>query len=138
MLFDNLIVTSLYYALFLIFIVIIIFLVTREINLWYWRINERIELLEKMTKSLEFLENENSEWKKYENEKENEKANKIKELEKNILKISNQIIDKSPKNSVSIAESEKDKFNKVFLHFDILKPKSPYFLIGFKALKFEM
>ena len=64
---------------------------------------------------LEFLENENSEWKKYENEKENEKANKIKELEKNILKISNQIIDKSPKNSVSIAESEKDKFNKVFI-----------------------
>ena len=58
MLFDNLILTSLYYALFLIFIVIIIFLVTREINLWYWRINERIELLEKMTKSLEFLENE--------------------------------------------------------------------------------
>ncbi|RAL56147.1 hypothetical protein BLM37_01285 [Candidatus Gracilibacteria bacterium GN02-873] len=58
MLFDNLIVTSLYYALFLIFIVSIIFLVIREINLWYWRINERIELLEKMTKSLEFLENE--------------------------------------------------------------------------------
>lgn len=58
MLFDDLIVTSLYYALFLIFIAIIIFLVTREINLWYWRINERIELLEKMAKSLEFLENE--------------------------------------------------------------------------------
>lgn len=58
MLFDNLIVTNLYYALFLIFIVIIIFLVTREINLWYWRINERIELLEKMANSLEFLENE--------------------------------------------------------------------------------
>ena len=58
MLFDNLIVTSLYYALFLIFIVSIIFLVIREINLWYWRINERIELLEKITKSLEFLENE--------------------------------------------------------------------------------
>lgn len=58
MLFDNLILTSLYYALFLIFIVIIIFLVTREINLWYWRINERIELLEKMANSLEFLENE--------------------------------------------------------------------------------
>lgn len=30
----------------------------REANLWYWRINERIELLEKMAKSLEFLENE--------------------------------------------------------------------------------
>jgi hypothetical protein len=58
MLFDNLIVTSLYYALFLIFIAIIMFLITREANLWYWRINERIELLEKMTKSLEFLENE--------------------------------------------------------------------------------
>ena len=58
MLFDNLIVTSLYYALFLIFIAIIIFLITREANLWYWRINERIELLEKMTKSLEFLGNE--------------------------------------------------------------------------------
>ena len=58
MLFDNLIVTSLYYALFFIFIVAIIFLVTRQINLWYWRINERIELLEKMAKSLEFLENE--------------------------------------------------------------------------------
>lgn len=58
MLFDNLIVTSLYYALFLIFIAIIIFLIMREANLWYWRINERIELLEKMTKSLEFLENE--------------------------------------------------------------------------------
>lgn len=57
MLFDNLILTSLYYALFLIFIVIIIFLVTREINLWYWRINERIELLERIAKSLEFLEN---------------------------------------------------------------------------------
>ena len=66
---------------------------------------------------LEFLKNENSEWKKYENEKENEKANKIKELEENILKISNQIIDKSPKNSVSIAESEKDKFNKVFIKY---------------------
>ena len=58
MLFDNLIVTSLYYALFLIFIAIIIFLITREINLWYWRINEKIELLERMAKSLEFLENE--------------------------------------------------------------------------------
>ena len=58
MLFDNLIVTGLYYALFLIFIAIIIFLITREINLWYWRINERIELLERMAKSLEFLENE--------------------------------------------------------------------------------
>lgn len=58
MLFDNLIVTSLYYALFLIFIAIIIFLIMREANLWYWRINERIELLEKMAKSLEFLENE--------------------------------------------------------------------------------
>ena len=58
MLFDNLILTSLYYSLFLIFIVIIIFLVTREINLWYWRINEKIELLERMAKSLEFLENE--------------------------------------------------------------------------------
>lgn len=58
MLFDNLIVTILYYALFLIFIAIIIFLITREANLWYWRINERIELLEKITKSLEFLENE--------------------------------------------------------------------------------
>ena len=58
MLFDNLIVTSLYYALFLIFIAIIIFLIMREANLWYWRISERIELLEKMAKSLEFLENE--------------------------------------------------------------------------------
>lgn len=66
---------------------------------------------------LEFLKNENSEWKKYENEKENEEANKIKELEENILKISNQIIDKSPKNSVSIVESEKDKFNKVFIKY---------------------
>lgn len=71
MLFDNLIVTSLYYALFLIFIVIIIFLVTREINLWYWRINERIELLEKMTKSLEFLENE------IKNQKENSQNKNI-------------------------------------------------------------
>jgi len=35
MLFDNLIVTSLYYALFLIFIAIIIFLIMREANLWY-------------------------------------------------------------------------------------------------------
>lgn len=58
MFFDNIIFTILYYALFLIFIVSIIFLVIREINLWYWRINERIELLEKMAKSLEFLENE--------------------------------------------------------------------------------
>jgi len=58
MLFDNLIVTSLYYALFFIFIVAIIFLVTRQINLWYWRIDEKIELLERMAKSLEFLENE--------------------------------------------------------------------------------
>ena len=66
---------------------------------------------------LEFLENENSEWKKYENEKENEKANKIKELEENILKTSNQIIDKSPKNSISIADNEKDKFNKVFIKY---------------------
>lgn len=66
---------------------------------------------------LEFLENENSEWKKYENEKENEKANKIKELEKNISEISNQIIDKSPKNSISIADNEKDKFNKVFIKY---------------------
>lgn len=66
---------------------------------------------------LKFLENENSEWKKYENEKENEKANKIKELEKNILEISNQIIDKSPKNSISIADNEKDKFNKVFIKY---------------------
>ena len=66
---------------------------------------------------LEFLENENSEWKKYENEKENKKANKIKELEENILKISNQLIDKSPKNSISIADNEKDKFNKVFIKY---------------------
>ena len=66
---------------------------------------------------LEFLKNENSEWKKYENEKENEEANKIKELEENILKISNQIIDKSPKNSISIADNEKDKFNKVFIKY---------------------
>ncbi len=71
MLFDNLILTSLYYALFLIFIVIIIFLVTREINLWYWRINERIELLEKMAKSLEFLENE------IKNQKENSQNKNI-------------------------------------------------------------
>ena len=71
MLFDNLIVTSLYYALFLIFIVSIIFLVTREINLWYWRINERIELLERMAKSLEFLENE------IKNQKENSQNKNI-------------------------------------------------------------
>ena len=71
MLFDDLIVTSLYYALFLIFIAIIIFLVTREINLWYWRINERIELLEKMAKSLEFLENE------IKNQKENSQNKNI-------------------------------------------------------------
>lgn len=58
MFFDNIIFTILYYALFLIFIVSIIFLVIREINLWYWRINEKIELLERMAKSLEFLENE--------------------------------------------------------------------------------
>lgn len=71
MLFDNLILTSLYYALFLIFIVIIIFLVTREINLWYWRINERIELLERIAKSLEFLENE------IKNQKENSQNKNI-------------------------------------------------------------
>jgi hypothetical protein len=71
MLFDNLILTSLYYALFLIFIAIIIFLITREINLWYWRINERIELLEKMAKSLEFLENE------IKNQKENSQNKNI-------------------------------------------------------------
>ena len=71
MLFDNLIVTSLYYALFLIFIVSIIFLVIREINLWYWRINERIELLEKIAKSLEFLENE------IKNQKENSQNKNI-------------------------------------------------------------
>lgn len=71
MLFDNLIVTILYYALFLIFIAIIIFLITREANLWYWRINERIELLEKMTKSLEFLENE------IKNQKENSQNKNI-------------------------------------------------------------
>jgi|GEM_PF-1234697 hypothetical protein len=71
MLFDNLIVTSLYYALFLIFIAIIIFLITREVNLWYWRINEKIELLEKMTKSLEFLENE------IKNQKENSQNKNI-------------------------------------------------------------
>ncbi len=71
MLFDNLIVTSLYYALFLIFIVSIIFLVIREINLWYWRINEKIELLERMAKSLEFLENE------IKNQKENSQNKNI-------------------------------------------------------------
>ena len=71
MLFDNLIVTSLYYALFLIFIAIIIFLITHEANLWYWRINERIELLEKMAKSLEFLENE------IKNQKENSQNKNI-------------------------------------------------------------
>ena len=71
MLFDNLIVTSLYYALFLIFIVSIIFLVIREINLWYWRINERIELLERIAKSLEFLENE------IKNQKENSQNKNI-------------------------------------------------------------
>lgn len=71
MLFDNLIVTSLYYALFLIFIAIIIFLITREINLWYWPINKKIELLEKMTKSLEFLENE------IKNQKENSQNKNI-------------------------------------------------------------
>ena len=71
MFFDNIIFTILYYALFLIFIVIIIFLVTREINLWYWRINERIELLEKMAKSLEFLENE------IKNQKENSQNKNI-------------------------------------------------------------
>ena len=69
--FDNLIVTSLYYALFLIFIVSIIFLVIREINLWYWRINEKIELLERMAKSLEFLENE------IKNQKENSQNKNI-------------------------------------------------------------
>ena len=58
MLFDNLIVTSLSYALFFIFIVAVLFVVTRQINLWYWRIDEKIELLERMAKSLEFLENE--------------------------------------------------------------------------------
>lgn len=71
MLFDNLIVTSLYYALFLIVIAIIIFLIMREANLWYWRINERIELLEKMAKSLEFLENE------IKNQKENSQNKNI-------------------------------------------------------------
>lgn len=71
MLFDNLIVTSLYYALFLIFIAIIIFLIMREANLWYWRINERIELLEKMAKSLEFLEND------IKNQKENSQNKNI-------------------------------------------------------------
>ncbi len=71
MLFDNLIVTSLYYALFLIFIAIIIFLITREVNLWYWRINEKIELLERMAKSLEFLENE------IKNQKENSQNKNI-------------------------------------------------------------
>lgn len=71
MLFDNLIVTSLYYALFLIFIAIIIFLIMREANLRYWRINERIELLEKMAKSLEFLENE------IKNQKENSQNKNI-------------------------------------------------------------
>ena len=71
MLFDNLIVTSLYYALFLIVIAIIIFLITREINLWYWRINKKIELLERMAKSLEFLENE------IKNQKENSQNKNI-------------------------------------------------------------
>ena len=71
MLFDNLIVTGLYYALFLIFIAIIIFLITREINLWYWRINKKIELLERMAKSLEFLENE------IKNQKENSQNKNI-------------------------------------------------------------
>lgn len=71
MLFDNLIVTILYYALFLIFIAIIIFLITREINLWYWRINKKIELLERMAKSLEFLENE------IKNQKENSQNKNI-------------------------------------------------------------
>ena len=71
MLFDNLIVTILYYALFLIFIAIIIFLITREINLWHWRINKKIELLERMAKSLEFLENE------IKNQKENSQNKNI-------------------------------------------------------------
>ena len=71
MLFDNLIVTSLYYALFLIVIAIIIFLIMREANLWYWRINEKIELLERMAKSLEFLENE------IKNQKENSQNKNI-------------------------------------------------------------
>ena len=43
----------------------------REANLWYWRINERIELLEKMAKSLEFLENE------IKNQKENSQNKNI-------------------------------------------------------------
>ena len=76
-----------------------------------------VKSLRSQKDELEFLENENSEWKKYENEKENEKANKIKELEKNILEVSNKIIDKSPKNSISIADNEKDKFNKVFIKY---------------------
>ncbi len=71
MFFDNIIFTILYYALFLIFIVSIIFLVIREINLWYWRINEKIELLERMAKSLEFLENE------IKNQKENSQNKNI-------------------------------------------------------------
>ena len=42
---------------------------------------------------LEFLENENSEWKKYENEKENEKANKIAKLKEDITKKDKEISD---------------------------------------------
>lgn len=42
---------------------------------------------------LEFLENENSEWKKYENEKENEKANKIAKLKEDIAQKDKEILD---------------------------------------------
>ena len=42
---------------------------------------------------LEFLKNENSEWKKYENEKENEKANKIAKLKEDISKKDKEISD---------------------------------------------
>ena len=42
---------------------------------------------------LEFLENENSEWKKYENEKENEKAIKIAKLKEDITKKDKEILD---------------------------------------------
>ena len=42
-------------ALYIILFFIIVFLLIREINCWYWKINERAQKLNKIDKNLQFI-----------------------------------------------------------------------------------
>jgi hypothetical protein len=42
-----------YSAIVLIIVLVVLFLILREVNLWYWRINERVKLQEKTNSLLQ-------------------------------------------------------------------------------------